>query len=240
MLIKADNHKQDIALLLDKLGSTVPRDGVVHVGAHLGEEVEAYREAGFQRIVLIEANPDCCRKMTESFRMTPQVSVHNYAISDSNGTVRLHLHTSRSGDTEPASILEMKKLKEIVATLSTPRTIEVPSITLDDFMVSAGLPFKDFSLLNIDIQGAELKALAGARRFVRSIQAIIAEVALIDLYEGGAREEEILAYMTAHGFERVEAIYHTLYDNNSTFPAWGECLFVRAGQKASESMFDGQ
>ena len=29
------------------------------------------------------------------------------------------------------------------------------------------------------------------------------------------------------GFERKHAIYHTLYDEDATFPAWGECLFVK-------------
>jgi FkbM family methyltransferase len=227
MLIKEDNHREDIALLLESLPASFKKTGVIHVGAHMGEEVEFYLRVGFKKIVLIEAHPDCCRKMKEKFKDNPEVSIHNFAIADAKGKIELHLHTSRSGDTEPASILQMKKLKEIVHTLNTKSTIEVDSITLDEFVADAGFSFDEISFMNIDIQGAELIALAGAKRLLKSLGAIICEVALIELYHGGAMEKDIDELLENSGFKKTKAIYHTLYDKNSTFPAWGECLFVR-------------
>jgi hypothetical protein len=47
------------------------------------------------------------------------------AALDQCGTATLRIHTSRSGRTEPASVLELKRFKGIVPTLETPRTIEV-------------------------------------------------------------------------------------------------------------------
>jgi hypothetical protein len=81
--------------------------------------------------------------------------------------------------------------------------------------------------MNIDIQGAELMALRGGRNLLSHLQALIVEVALIELYDGAPLEMDIVEFLSQHNFERVKAIYHSLYDENSTFPAWGECLFLR-------------
>jgi FkbM family methyltransferase len=233
VLIKRDDHKEDVRLILDALDTSIERRGIIHVGAHIGEEVEAYLQAGFRRIVLIEANSECCHRMSSNFRGVPEISIHNCAISDHDGTVQLQLHTSRSGNTEPASILPLKRFKEIVPTLTTPRTMEVAARTLDSFLASEALSPEDFSVLNMDIQGAELKALAGATRLLECVQAVISEVAFVELYDGGASESEIVAFMQYRGFERTKTIAHTLYDQHAEFPAWGECLFVRPVQSSS-------
>ena len=31
---------------------------VIHIGAHLGEELETYRNMGMRHVILVEANPD--------------------------------------------------------------------------------------------------------------------------------------------------------------------------------------
>jgi hypothetical protein len=129
---------------------------------------------------------------------------------------------------EPASLLRLKRFKEIVPTLQTPATIRVPCQSLDSFCASHGIDPQTVALLNVDVQGAELLVLAGGRSALASIGAVIAEVSLVELYEGSASEDEIAALLGSYGFRRVEGIYHTLYDEQSTLPAWGECLFAKA------------
>jgi hypothetical protein len=85
----------------------------------------------------------------------------------------------------------------------------------------------EYNVVNIDIQGAELLAFRGATKVIAAVDAIISEVNLIEMYENGALEDQIVAFLGGHGFEKRHAVYHTLYDETSTFPAWGECLFVR-------------
>jgi FkbM family methyltransferase len=227
MLVKDDNHKEDISLLLAELGPEFPKSGVLHIGAHVGEEVDAYLKMGFETVYLVEANPESCRAMEGKFKDMSRLRIFNYAVSDSNGYADLHMHTSRRGSTEPASILQMKRLKEIVTTLSTPAAIRVEAITLDSFVQRHRISSDGISLMNIDIQGAELMALRGGRNLLSHLQALIVEVALIELYDGAPLEMDIVEFLSQHNFERVKAIYHSLYDENSTFPAWGECLFLR-------------
>jgi FkbM family methyltransferase len=227
-IVIAQEHCQDLRNIFETdYLRHIPRRGIVHVGADVGQEVAQYLQYGFNKIVLIEANPKSYATLEEKFGRDDNVRLFNYAICDRNGAVDFHIHTSRSGSTEPASILPMKRFKEIVKTLHTTETIRVPAITLDSLIGTHRIAASEYNFLNIDIQGAELMALRGATNFLSSLDVIISEVNLIEMYENGALEGEIVTFLAGQGFEKRHAVYHTLYDESTTFPAWGECLFLK-------------
>ena len=223
----ADDHAGIITRFLKLLGKRTDVRGVIHVGAHQGQEVDAYLAHGCQRIELIEPNPDACRILRERFGSRPEVHVIEAAALDQPGLTTLHIHTSRTGSTEPASVLPLKRFKEIVTTLKTPQAIEVCADRLDGLLDRFDLNGDHFQLLNIDVQGAELRVLRGAERTLASVAAVVVEVHVIDLYDGGASEGELDEFLKQRGFERADVIYHELYDERGTFPAWGEALYVR-------------
>ena len=226
--ITEQNHRTDLEnIFASEALRGLPRRGMVHVGAHQGQEVEQYLRYGFARIVLIEANPECCEGLRAKFSGDARIRIFQYAVCDRDGEVDLQIHTSRSGSTEPASILPMKRFKEIVGSLHTAGTIRVPAITLPALFQRHSLDPADYNFLNLDIQGAELLALRGAAGLLPGMDAVISEVNLVELYEGGPLEEDLVRFMEARGFDKQQAIYHPLYDEKSTFPAWGECLFVK-------------
>jgi putative glycosyltransferase len=223
-----DDHAGIVRRFLRVLERKVEVRGVIHVGAHEGQEVDPYLAHGCGRIVLVEPNPDACRILRERFGSRPEVQVIEAAALDEAGSATLRLHTSRSGSTEPASVLELKRFKEIVPTLETPRTVEVNADRLDMLLERSGIDGADFQLLNVDVQGAELRVLRGAERTLASVAAVLAEVHVVDLYDGAATERELDEFLRARGFERADVVYHDLYDENGTFPAWGEALYVRS------------
>ena len=228
-IVKSDDHVADMTILLHALPDAVRRAGVIHVGAHRGEEVPVFRQFGFRHVALIDANPDHARAMSAAFDGDPDVVVLNTAVGDRVGTATFHLHTSRSGSTEPASLLEMARFKEIVQTLHTPERRTVPITTLDALIDARALDPTRYSMLVVDVQGAEDLVFRGARRTLPSIDAIVTEVNLIQLYEGAPLEDELLATLHASGFERRETVYHELYTGDTRFVAWGECLLTREG-----------
>lgn len=223
----SDDHAGIITRFLQLLDQRTEVRGVIHVGAHQGQEVDAYLAHGCQRIELIEPNPEACRILRERFGSHPEVHVIEAAALDQPGVTTLHIHTSRTGSTEPASVLPLKRFKEIVTTLKTPQSIEVCADRLDSLLDRFQLNGVDFQLLNIDVQGAELRVLQGAERTLASVAAVIVEVHVIDLYDGGASEAELDEFLKQRGFERADVIYHELYDERGTFPAWAEALYVR-------------
>jgi FkbM family methyltransferase len=228
IVITEPGHREDLKNILDHHAvRDIPKRGVVHVGADVGQEVEQYLCYGFEKIVLIDANPRCCETLFAKFGRDSRVKIFNYAVCDRQGILDFHVHTSHSGSTEPASILPMKRFKEIVRTLRTAETIKIHATTLDALFEQNGLARRDYNFLNIDVQGAELMVLHGALSILDFIDAVVSETNLIELYDGGSLEHEIVDFLAVRGFEKKHAIYHTLYDDKSTFPAWGECLFVK-------------
>jgi FkbM family methyltransferase len=227
--MSADDHSGIVRQFLATLARSVAAKGAIHVGAHQGQEVDVYLEHGFERVLLIEANPEWCTWLQDKWRGDPRIRVLHYAVTDFDGTVELQLHTSRSGSNEPASVLPMKRFKDVVKTLETKGTLTVPAICLDTLFASEGLRPEDYDLLNIDIQGAEKLAFLGAPTLLSRIPAVLTEVNVIEMYEGGGTEAEIDALLTSHGLACVESLYHELYDEHGHFPAWGEKLYMRAG-----------
>jgi FkbM family methyltransferase len=227
MKVSKDDHKIDIGLVADDYVEHIPKRGILHIGAHQGEEVDHYLKLGFQNIILIEANPQWYEFLITKFKDNPRIKIFGVAVSDVNGEIDFHIHTSRSGSTEPASLLKMKEFNKIVKTLQTADTIKVEVITLNEFFVRNNLSPHDYNFMNIDIQGAELMAFKGASDILKTMDVIISEVNLIELYENAPLENDIIDYLAGSGFVKVNAIYHNLYDERGTFPAWGECLFIK-------------
>ncbi|MGP8217104.1 MAG: FkbM family methyltransferase [Bacteroidia bacterium] len=225
VLIKKDNHEEDIAILMDKLHG-IPKKGIIHIGAHKGEEYEEYIKRGFQNIIFIEANPELCQLMTDRFSKDRRVKVYNYAITDITQEIEFHLHQSNSG-LESSSILKMKEFDKIVTSLKTSKTIRVPGITLADFITKENLAISNYNVLSLDIQGADYYALRGANEILQKFDAVITEVQCIELYENSVNEKVIDEYMDSQKYERFFTIYHELYNASGTFPAWGEVIYVK-------------
>lgn len=224
VIIKKDNHIEDINLILDKL-SNVPRGGIVHIGAHKGEEVGQYLNRGFSPILLIEANPSLYQFLLQKFESDKRIRVFNCAISDVVGSIDFYIHQSAKGNQESASILPMAKFKSIVKTMTTAATIKVPSFTLPEFFITNQIVVEDYNILISDIQGADYLALKGAAPLLKHFSAVITEVLKIELYDGAALEDKVDELLAANGFQRKFTIYHELYDEAGHFPAWGEAVF---------------
>lgn len=233
MEVSKEDHVVDLKLILGNHVDDIPKKGILHIGAHKGEEVGHYLELGFERIALIEPNPQWYRLLVERFEGNPAVQIFGIAVSDISGVMDFHIHTSQSGSTEPASLLRMKEFNKIVKTLRTEETIKVKVMTLDDFFIQNELSSNDYNFINIDVQGAELMAFKGATKTFETTDVIISEVNLVQLYENAPLENDILDYLSKYGYVKTNVVYHTLYNEKGTFPAWGECLLIKKSRMKS-------
>jgi len=189
--------------------------GVIHVGAHEGQEVAEYKALGLRKICLIEANDAHYSKLQDIARQNPEVSVDMVAVSDRAGFAELNVTT----ESQSSSLLPLAKHLEIYPDIKPVRRVAVETKTLDSMFDRERLA--GINVLNIDVQGAELCVLKGAKRVLESVDLIISEVNFEELYTGCPAIEEIDLFLFGHGFLRV--------DTKTPFhPSWGDAAYVRS------------
>jgi FkbM family methyltransferase len=190
--------------------------GVIHVGAYEGQDVKLYQQLGFQKILLIEANPVVFKRLARTLEQEKNVIAVNCAISDHNGTATLHVTSLE----QSSSILPLKQVTQFYPQIQETETISVPARSLDSLLQELKLKPQDFNILNIDIQGAELLALKGAKNWLKFVEAINTEVNYEELYEGCVLIDQLDEFLDQQGFERVATTspYHA---------SWGDAFYVK-------------
>lgn len=168
----------DVFRRLERALDGVAPVGVVHVGAHRGQEVPDYRRAGFAHVVLIEPNS----RLADALAAAGADAVHQCAAGRP-GRAQLHVTTwdERSSLLEPVSY----PVSEVV---------EVDVRPLAEMQDRCNVAV-------LDCQGAELDVLDTAD--MAELDAVIVECTDDARYVGAATTSEVVAYMEALGWDRV-------------------------------------
>lgn len=193
---------------------------IVHVGAHLGEEAEAYAAAGAARVLWVEANPDLLQPLRTRIAGYPGHTAVRAAVSDADDApATLHLCTFPMA----SSLLAPKEHLAVYPSMAFPRALEVRTVTLDTLLAREGLPPGSVDFLNLDIQGAELHALRGATETLAGVRWVYTEVNYRELYAGCAFADEIHFFLWERGFECAASA-----DEGPQY-GWGDALYTRRG-----------
>jgi len=190
--------------------------GVIHVGAHLGQEVPLYRKWQLQRIHLIEPQPAACSVLRRRYHRCRDVRIHECAaVSHDSGFLPMYAEVPGSPNLSASASL-LKPARHLtdyphVQFSSTP-SFDVLAATLDS------LDITDADFMVIDTQGSELEVLRGGGKTLRRIRWLIVEYWQNEAYENVPCEDELVSFVTANGFRPVLKTF------DRTF---GDYLFVR-------------
>lgn len=206
MLIKFEEIKNHFSL-------GIPR-GILHIGAHNAEELDAYTAAGIETVAWVEANPMLFASIMKKIGGRPGSTMHWFAAHERDGEV-IDLNVANNG--ESSSILELGTHKTEHPHIHYVGKIPVPTRTIDTFFKSSGLDPIMFDFVNIDIQGAELLALKGMKKHLKNVKYLYLEVNEKMLYEGCALIEDIDNFLLGYGFKRVLT--------EMTQHGWGDALY---------------
>ena len=192
--------------------------GVIHIGAHEGQEIDEYLAMNVQKMLLIEANPDVYDRLKNKLKNydSDRIEAINFAISNYDGKASLRVTSSD----QSSSLLPLKLHSQIYPQITEDKQIEVTCKQLDSLLQEDYFDATQYNLLNIDIQGAEMMALQGAKTTLKHIEAINIEVNYVELYEGCVLVHELDSFLREYGFERVATIspYHQ---------SWGDAFYVK-------------
>lgn len=202
----------DYGSVLSRYG-IAPR-GVVHVGGYIGHENGHYASLGFANRLFVEAQPDTFAVLKKNLAETGALS-ECVAISDRNGRATFHV----ASNDQSSSLLAMKNHSLIYTDIVEVRAFDVETVRLDDLLARA--PYRDlvWNFLNMDIQGAEMLALAGATQALRMLDMINLEVNFDELYEGAPHVTTLDHFLGAFGFVRADTVL--------CHATWGDAMYVR-------------
>lgn len=179
--------------------------GVIHVGGFDGSEEHWYRQWG-AKSVWFEPLPDKCAELKAK-----GLDAHQFALGSVPGTAKFHLSESL----QCCSLLEPSGHLEQYPQFPFSGSIDVEVRTLDSFGLVG------FDMLVLDVQGYELEVLKGAAKTLEQIRLVYCEVAIIELYKGGALFHEVYANLSpAFQFVGIDWV-------DGIGKGWGDALFVR-------------
>lgn len=185
--------------------------GILHVGAHECEELVEYEKfLDRGNILWVEAMQD---KVTMCRKRYPNVLIENAVVSDT--VEKVCFHVANNG--QSSSFLELGLHSTFHPEIKYQHSFECNTTVLKDLLPKYNIPY---NFVNLDIQGAELKALKGMHDYLHTIDYLYTEVNSDYVYQNCALISELDEYLLTFGLKRVETVWCGDYK-------WGDAFYIR-------------
>lgn len=185
--------------------------GIIHVGAHYGEEIVEYVNNGITDILVFEPLDECFNILKKRVaNLNANIEGHQIALGCCTGTVSMYLSDNEK---QSSSILKPKVHLTHHPYVKFEGVEEVEINLLDNYDT------KKFNFLNMDVQGYELEVLKGSTKTLNNIDYVYCEVNRDEVYENNAYVEEIDEFLSDYGMRRVET--------NWQGEIWGDALYIK-------------
>jgi FkbM family methyltransferase len=188
--------------------------GVLHIGAHFGQELQTYESLNIENIMFFEPLPHTFEKLKlNTQNKGKNVVLINTALGNKIGEIDMYVETANQG--QSSSILEPSIHLKQYPHIQFNNKITVPITKLDEFIIDKNY----YNFINLDVQGYELEVLKGGSEFLKHIDYIMTEVNRDEVYKNCPMVEDLDDFLKTYGFERVE----TTWDGVT----WGDAFYIK-------------
>lgn len=189
-----------------KIGTFADRhniNGVIHVGANDGYEIQFYLAMGITRIMAFEPLFSAYALLRDSYKPCG-VTCFNLALGNHNSFETLNV---TEGDGQGSSLL-LPKPEANYPRLTTER---VQVAKFDDLVQSRNIPMTEkqkymYDCLIVDVQGYELEVLRGFGKWLDYFRFLNIECSRVPIYEGEPTAYEVIDYLAEYEFKRITEI----------------------------------
>lgn len=187
--------------------------GVLHIGAHFGQEYDEYVNQGIKDMVFFEPVKSTYEQLTKNILQSDRVLTFNVALGNENKEVEMFVESVNKGMSSSvlAPELHLKQYPKIK--FDKKETVQM--CRLDDIVIDR----LKYNFINIDVQGYELEVFKGAVETLDTIDYIYTEVNFQHLYKDCCLVEELDAFLKKFGFLRI------LTDSSNR--TWGDALYKK-------------
>jgi FkbM family methyltransferase len=209
-----------IPYFLNKFSNKI--DGVIHVGAHHGQEIIHYRKYTFEKIIFFEPIKEIFDELIQNIKDEKNVECHNFGLGSSNDNKIIYKSTGNQG--KSSSVLSPDVHLKVQPNISFDDTEEIIIKRFDS------LGMRTLNFLVIDVQGFELEVLKGFGEELEKVEFIFTEINTKYLYEDNALVEDIDRYLEKYDFVRV-------FTNIDCFNHYGDAFYVKLTNDTHKKSF---
>ncbi len=183
---------------------------IFDIGAHVGNTIKEYLDNfAAASIYAFEPTPATYAELKDRYSGSGNVKCFQNALSDKNGKIMFHINQFSPTNSMLASNRHASEYwgEHLIETI---RTTTVQSVTLDSFCQQKNITHID--ILKLDVQGAELRALTGAKRLLkgRNIKIVYLETIFVPTYREQAPFFKIGEYLDGYGYT-LNGIFNLTY-----------------------------
>lgn len=214
----SDINVFDLNQVLNKY-NLIP-NGIIHIGAHLGEEKNLYNTYKTnEKTIWIEANPELIKQLKKN---VDNDIVINEALSNEIKECTFNITSSITdlNNTQSSSLKDLDYHLIAHPNVYVSKKIIIKTNTMKNVIIEQNINMNNYDFLNIDTQGSELDILQGFEEYLYNIKYIYAEINVKELYKNIALLPVLDDFLYKNGFERVETIIH-----NDV--GWGQGFYIR-------------
>ena len=202
MLLNLDSLKEKYDLKIK---------GVLHIGAHIGQEFQTYERLGIKNVMFFEPIKNTFNRLKEN--VGDKAILINTALGNKEDEVEMFTETINEG--QSSSVLEPDYHLVQHPSIQFDGKENVKMTKLDKFIEHK----EKFNFINIDVQGYELEVFKGGSEYLNTIDYVMTEVNRAELYKGCAKIEELDSYLGSYGFNRVETTW--------AGGTWGDAFYIK-------------
>jgi FkbM family methyltransferase len=205
--------------------------GVVHIGAHTGQEFARYEQAGIRQQVWVEPQPGPFAQLRAAIPDEPRIRLFNVACGSVRTTATMHHIEGNRGLSDsllpPDHALMGQRWRD--RTFTPGGTFEVPVVPIDDLLAVSNADPTLYNFLSIDTQGYELEVLRGATEALTTADAVLLEVSFRELYAGQPLAHELIAFLGDRGFRIADVCSYAQGADGSLEQS--DMLFLRSNRR---------
>lgn len=187
--------------------------GVIHVGGHVGQEMEVYKNNNVENLIVFEPQKEpfnILKKKSEELNFS-NIKLVNKALGNSYSTIEMFCNDGGLC----SSILKPKIVLTQYPDIIFDRNEIVEMVTMDSVIGREHV----YNFLNMDTQGYELEVLKGAKETLNGIDFVYTEVNNVEVYENNALIDDIDKFLESYNMMRVETDWMG--------QTWGDAFYIK-------------
>lgn len=189
--------------------------GVIHIGAHWGQEYKDYCAEGIENMIFFEPIKSNYEMLVEGLPESETIKTFHMALGNEVGVREMYTEVWNKG--QSCSFLQPYTHLKTYPHIKFEGKELVGVNKLDNIHFDRSL----YNMINIDVQGFELEVFKGAVDTLDSIDIIYSEVNFEEVYKNCCQVDDLDKFLEPFNFTRV------LTEGKYRSYGWGDALYLK-------------